>query len=71
MAKHFTELENALLCHRAKLNTVEAISKVCTPSMQQILSSDLEAFGKRLDSWATAAPLASIIDIYDRRQKQP
>jgi len=71
MPKQMTELQLALSNHRAKLDTIEAISQVVVEPMQTLLSIDLENFDKRLDSWATAAPLASIIAIYDKNYKQP
>jgi len=71
MAEQTINLETVLAIHRAKLDTIEAVSKTTTEPMQQILAVDLQAFDKRLDSWATAAPLHKIISIYDGHVKPP
>ena len=71
MAKQMSDLEVALATHKAKLDTIEAISKTTTEPMQQILALDLQIFDRRLDSWATAAPLHKIISIYDGHVKPP
>lgn len=69
MAKPMSELQLALSNHRAQLLIIEALSKSVSDPMQQLLAVDLEAFDKRLESWATAAPLHTIISIYDDQGK--
>lgn len=71
MAKQLPDLKNALSVHRAKLRTIEATSKFVTEQMQQLLAVDLQSFDKRLDVWATAAPLHKIISLHDAQHDQP
>ncbi|MBA7658409.1 hypothetical protein ES703_66360 [subsurface metagenome] len=71
MSGQIPPLERALITHKAKLQIIEGISKTATDSMQQVLAIDLQAFDDRLDSWATAVPLATTISIYDDQGKQP
>lgn len=71
MANETSHLKHALIAHKAKLEIIDALSKTTTEQMQQILAVDLEAFDKRLNTWATAAPLHKIIALYDAQDKQP
>jgi len=66
-----TDLIVALGSHRDKLRTLEALAKTTTEAMQQILTIEIQAFDKRLDGWAGAAPLAKVISIYDGHVKPP
>jgi len=56
---------------KAQLKIIEAIAKTAAPPMQQILAIDLQAFTKRLQSWATAAPMHKFIYTYENHYKQP
>lgn len=71
MANETIDLKTALTVHRAQLKIIEAIAKTATPPMQQILTIDLQAFDKRLETWATAAPMHKFIYTYDSHYKQP
>ena len=71
MTKPIPELQQALSNHRAQLLIIEAISKSAAAPMQQLLTIDLQAFDKRLESWATAAPMHAFISTYKAHYKQP
>lgn len=70
-----TDLLVALQSHRDKLNTLEGIAKSTTDQMRCILTVNLQAFDKHLDSWATTAkqsPLA--VEVYsfaDMKKRHP
>lgn len=71
MPEQTLDLKTILSNHRAQLKIIEAIAKTATPPMQQILAIDLQPFDKRLETWATAAPMHKFIYIYDSHYKQP